>query len=172
MQEYGYKQERENEMSLEITAAPIATLIIMAVALGIALLNTVINRALVSHFIGWDRYRTMQKEMSEYRKETMAAARANDKKQLEKLKKKEPQIQRMNSQMMKPQMIQMAISFLYIIVWWVFLIPVFGSLPDGSPNNIAYIPGFGPITVLYWYPIASFPLALLVQRLLGVMPIE
>lgn len=159
-------------MSLVITAAPIATLIIMAVALGIAVLNSVINRALVSHFIGWDRYRAMQREMSEYRRETMAAARANDKKQLEKLKKKDSQIQHMNAQMMKPQMIQMGISFLYIIVWWFFLIPVFGTLQDGSPNYVAYVPGFGPITVLYWYPIASFFCALLIQRVLNIMPIE
>ncbi len=159
-------------MSLQITAAPIATIIIMAIAFGIALLNTGVNRALISHFIGWSKYRTMQKEMAEYRSESMAAARSNDKKQMEKLKKKKSQVDAMTAQMMKPQMLQMGISFLYIIVWWVFLIPVFGTLPDGSPNNLAYIPGIGPVTVLYWYPIASFFFGLLSQRILGVMPIE
>ncbi len=153
-------------MSLEITVAPLATLVIMAVAFGIALLNGVINRALISHFIGWDRYRGMQKEMSEYRKETMAAARANDKKQLEKLKKKESQIQHMNAQMMKPQMIQLGISFLYIFVWLFVLTPTFGQ------SNVAVIPGYGPITVFWWYPIASVFLGLLSSRLIGTMPIE
>lgn len=153
-------------MSLQFTAAPIATLIIMAIAFVIALLNTGVNRALISHFIGWSKYRTMQKEMAEFRSESMAAARSNDKKQMEKVKKKQPQINSMQAQMMKPQMLQMGISFVYIIVWWVVLIPVFGS------TNMAYVPGVGPITVIYWYPITSFFFGLLSQRILGVMPIE
>jgi uncharacterized membrane protein (DUF106 family) len=159
-------------MSLSITAAPIATLLIMGVALVIALVNTGINRALIGYFVGWDKYRAIQKEMAEFRSESMAAARSNDKKQMEKIRKRQSQINAMQAQTMKPQMLQMGISFLYIIVWWFFLIPVFGSLPDGSPNYIAYIPGFGPVTVLYWYPIASFFLGLLIQRLIGIMPIE
>jgi uncharacterized membrane protein (DUF106 family) len=73
-------------MSLVITAAPTATLIIMGIAFVIAFINSGINRGLISYFIGWDKYRTMQKEMAEYRSETMAAMRANDKKQVEKLK--------------------------------------------------------------------------------------
>jgi len=159
-------------MSLSLTVAPIATLIIMALALVIALINTGVNRALISHFIGWEKYKTMQKEMAEYRSETMAAARSNDRKQMEKLKKKKSQIDSMQAQLMKPQMLQMGISFVYIIVWWFFLIPVFGTLPDGSPNNLAYIPGIGPVTVLYWYRICSFFFAVLAQRILGTLPME
>jgi uncharacterized membrane protein (DUF106 family) len=149
-----------------IATAPVATLVIMAIALVIAVVNTSINRALIGHFIGWDKYRTMQKEMAEYRKESMAAARSNDKKQMEKLKKRSSQISNMQAQMAKPQMIQFGISFVYIIVWWFVLIPLFGSTP------VAYVPGFGPITVIYWYPITSFFLGLLMQRLIGTLPIE
>ncbi len=154
------------------TTAPVATVIIMAIALVIAIANTTINRALISYFIGWNKYRTMQKEMPEYRKETMDAARSNDKKQLEKLKKKKSQIDSMQAQMSKPTMVQFAVSFIYIAVWWLVLIPLFGTLPDGSPNYVAYIPGIGPITVLYWYPISSFFLGLLMQRIIGTNPIE
>lgn len=149
-----------------IATAPVATLVIMAIALVIAVVNTTINRALINYFIGWDKYRTMQKEMAEYRKETMAAARSNDKKQLEKLKKKKSQVDSMQAQMAKPQMIQLGISFVYIIVWWFVLIPVFGNTP------VATVPGFGPITVIYWYPMVSFFLGLLMQRIIGTLPIE
>jgi uncharacterized membrane protein (DUF106 family) len=159
-------------MSLVITAAPTATLIIMAIALVIAFFNSGVNRALISHFIGWTKYRTMQKEMAEFRSEQMAAMRANDKKQIEKLKKKESQIKNMQAQMAKPQMLQMAVSVVYIVIWIFVLTPTFAYLPDGSPNNIAYIPGFGGVTVFYWYPIVSFFLGLLSQRILGIMPIE
>lgn len=149
-----------------LVSAPGATVVIMAIALVIAIVNTTINRALISYFVGWDKYRTMQKEMAEYRKESMAAARSNDKKQMEKLKKRQSQINSMQAQMFKPQMVQLGISFIYIVVWWFVLIPLFGTTP------VAAIPGFGSITVLYWYPIASFFLGLLMQRVLGTMPIE
>jgi hypothetical protein len=67
---------------------------------------------------------------------------------------------------MKPQFIQIGISFLYILVWFFVLIPVFGT------TSIAYLPGFGPLPVVWLYPIFSFFLALLSQRILGVNPIE
>jgi uncharacterized membrane protein (DUF106 family) len=149
-----------------IAAPPVATLIILGIAAGIAFLNSGINRGLVSYFIGWEQYRVMQKEMAEFRSESMAAARSQDKKQLEKLKKRQSQINAMQAKMLKPQMIQLGISFVYIIVWLLILTPTFGN------TTIAYLPGIGPISVVYWYPICSFFLGLLSSRILGVMPIE
>jgi uncharacterized membrane protein (DUF106 family) len=151
--------------STEITTITAAA-IIFGIAAGIAILNTGLNRVLINYFVGWEQYRVMQKEMNEYRQETMAAARANDKKQMEKLKKKQSQVNAMQSKMMKPQMVQFGISFLYIFVWFFVLTPTFGN------TSLVYLPGFGPVSVIYWYPIASFFLGLLGSRLLGIMPIE
>jgi uncharacterized membrane protein (DUF106 family) len=141
-------------------------LAIMGIAGAIALLNSGLNRVLINYFIGWQQYRVMQKEMAEYRSETMAAARANDKKQMEKLKKKQSQINAMQGKMMKPQMVQFGISFLYIIVWFLVLTPTFGG------TSMAFIPGFGPISVFYLYPIFSLFLGLISSRIIGIMPIE
>jgi uncharacterized membrane protein (DUF106 family) len=165
-----------------VTSLPLATLIIMAIAAGIAFLNSGINRVLINYFIGWEQYRVMQKEMAEYRTETMAAARANDKKQMEKLKKRQSQITNMQGKMMKPQMLQFGISFVYLIVWFLVLTPTFGPAP------MAYIPGIGSIAnahigvagtaivnaipVFYWYPICSLFFGLLSSRIIGIMPIE
>jgi uncharacterized membrane protein (DUF106 family) len=143
-----------------------AASIIFAIAAGIAFLNTGLNRVLINYFVGWEQYRVMQKEMNEYRQETMAAARANDKKQMEKLKKKQSQVNAMQAKMMKPQMVQFGISFLYIFVWFLVLTPTFGN------TSMVYLPGFGPLSVIYWYPICSFFLGLLGSRILGIMPIE
>jgi uncharacterized membrane protein (DUF106 family) len=85
---------------------------------------------------------------------------------MEKLKKKQSQINNMQSKMLKPQMIQIGISFLYILVWIFVLTPTFGA------TSLAYLPGFGPLPVVWLYPIFSFFLALLSQRILGVNPIE
>jgi uncharacterized membrane protein (DUF106 family) len=146
--------------------APTATVLIMLIALAIAFINSSINRGLISYFIGWDKYRTMQKEMTEYRQESMAAARSNDKKQMEKLKKRQSQINSMQAQMAKPQMIQFGISFVYIIVWLLVLTPNFGQY------NIAALPGLGNFSVFWWYPMVSFFLSIFASRIIGVMPIE
>ena len=151
---------------ISITTLPIATFIIMGIAAGIAFLNSGVNRLLIGYFIGWEQYRVMQKEMAEHRSETMAAARSGDKKQMEKLKKKQSQINNMQQKMMKPQMLQFGISFVYLIVWFLVLTPTFGN------TTMAYLPGLGEISVFYWYPIASLFFGLLSSRLIGIMPIE
>jgi uncharacterized membrane protein (DUF106 family) len=143
-----------------------AAILIFLIAAGIAFANTAINRVLINYFVGWEQYRVMQKEMNEYRQQTMAAARANDKKQMEKLKRRQSQINAMQSKMMKPQMVQFGISFLYIFIWFFVLTPTFGN------TSMAFVPGFGPISVIYWYPICSFFLGLLGSRILGIMPLE
>jgi uncharacterized membrane protein (DUF106 family) len=139
---------------------------ILGIAAGIAFLNSGLNRVLINYFIGWEQYRVMQKEMNEFRQEQMAAARANDKKQMEKLKKRQSQITNMQSKMMKPQMVQFGISFVYLIVWFLVLTPTFQDI------SLAYLPGFGPLPVFYLYPVLSLFLGLLTSRIIGIMPID
>jgi uncharacterized membrane protein (DUF106 family) len=153
-------------MTLPVISSPFDAIIIFIIAAIIAFLNTGLNRVLINYFIGWEQYRVMQKEMNEYRSETMAAMRAKDTKQVEKLKKRESQIKNMQAKMMKPQMVQFGFSFVYIIIWFFVLTPTFGS------KAMVYLPGIGALPVLYWYPIGSFFLGLLASRLIGIMPIE
>ena len=159
-------------MTIPVITSPLDAIIIFIIATVIAFINTGLNRVLINYFIGWEQYRVMQKEMNEYRSETMAAMRANDKKQVEKLKKRESQIKNMQAKMMKPQMVQFGFSFVYIIIWFFVLTPTFGA----HPMVLQLVPGafcgvrLSP--VLYWYPIGSFFLGLLASRLIGIMPIE
>jgi len=153
-------------MSEIVTTLPAATLIIMAISAGIAFLNSGIYRVLINHFIGWEQYHIMQKEMAEHRSHTMEAMRANDKKQIEKLKRKESQIKNMQAKMAKPQLAQFAFSFVYIGVWFLVLTPTFGG------TTMALVPGIGPIPVFWWYPICSVFFGLLSQRIIGITPIE
>jgi uncharacterized membrane protein (DUF106 family) len=152
---------------LDITIVPIATLVIMLIAIAISFLNMGINRVLITRICGWEEYKVMRKETSEYQSQLMAAMRAKDTKRVEKLKKKESQIRNMQSKMMKPQMILLPISFSYIIIWYVFLIPTFGA------NAVAVVPGLAPagIPVIYWYMICSFFFGTLASRIVGVTPI-
>jgi len=152
---------------LDITVIPLATVVIMLVAVTVSFLNMGINRLLITRICGWEEYKIMRKETSEYQSQMMKAARANDKKLMEKLKRKETQIRNMQSKMMKPQMILIPISFSYIVIWWFFLIPTFGA------NAVAVVPGLAPagIPVIYWYMICSLFFGALASRIIGVTPI-
>jgi uncharacterized membrane protein (DUF106 family) len=101
----------------------------------------------------------------------MKAVRANDKKMVEKLKRKDAQINQMQMKMSKPQMLLLPISFVYILIWWFFLNPTYIT-PGGIAIPVAIVPGIGGIPVLYWYMLCSFMFGTLVSKMLGVTPIE
>jgi uncharacterized membrane protein (DUF106 family) len=92
--------------------------------------------------------------------------RANDKKTVEKLKKKDAQINRMQMKMSKPQLLLFPIGFVYLIIWYLFLIPAYGA------NAVAIVPGIGGIPVFYWYMICSLAFGTLISKMIGVTPIE
>ena len=157
---------------IDITVIPLATIVIMLVAVTISFLNMVLNRLLITRMCGWEEYKVMPKETSEYQSQLMQAMRANDTKRVEKLKRKESQMRNMQNKMMKPQMILFPISMSYIVIWWFFLIPTFGG------DAVAIIPGIAPgalmatgIPVIYWYMLCSFFFGTLASRIIGVTPI-
>jgi uncharacterized membrane protein (DUF106 family) len=152
---------------IDIAVIPVATLVIMLVAIVISFINMGVNRLLITRMCGWEEYRVMRKETSEYQSQLMRAMRAQDTKLVNKLKKKESQIKNMQAKMMKPQMVLLPISFSYIIIWYVFLIPTFGA------NPVAVVPGISPegIPVIIWYMICSFFFGTIASRIIGVTPI-
>jgi uncharacterized membrane protein (DUF106 family) len=159
---------------IDITVIPLATIIVMLVAVTISFLNMGINRLLITRMCGWEEYKVMRKETSEYQSQLMKAMRANDTKRVEKLKRKESQMRNMQNKMMKPQMILFPISMSYIVIWWFFLIPTFGDAVAG----VAILPGIAPgalmatgLPVIYWYMICSFFFGTLASRIMGVTPI-
>jgi len=151
-------------MAIDITVIPWSTISIMGISFTIAFVNSGLNRLLISRFVGWEQYRSMQKEMAEFRSQQMAAMRANDKKQIEKLKKKESQIMNMQKKMAKPQLILFALTFVYF-----FLLPVLTSL---FLKPVVYVPGFGEQPLYIWYLLCSFFFGTLASRVLGILPME
>ena len=164
----------QGELSMiDIAVIPVATLVIMLVAIAISFINMGINRLLITRMCGWEEYRVMRKETSEYQSQLMRAMRAQDTKLINKLKKKESQIKNMQAKMMKPQMVLLPISFSYIIIWYVFLIPTFGANPvavvPGIALNMTSLPN--GIPVIIWYMVCSFFFGTLASRIIGVTPI-
>jgi len=154
---------------VDISVIPFATLAIMGVAVLISFANMSLNRALITKLIGWNEYRSMQRELSEYSSQQMAAIRAKDEKTLEKLKKKQPQIQAMQTKMFKPQLLLLPITFIYLIIWPI--LQGFFSI-KGVAQSVAYVPGFGGVTFFIWYLICSFFFGTVASRILGVTPIQ
>jgi uncharacterized membrane protein (DUF106 family) len=158
---------------IDIAIIPVATLIVMLIAVAVSFLNMVINRLLITRMCGWEEYKVMRKETSEYQSQLMQAMRAKDTKRVEKLKKKETQIRNMQSKMMKPQMILLPISMSYIVIWYLFLIPTFAAdavaIVPGIALNMTAIPNGIPVFV--WYLLCSFFFGTLASRVIGVTPI-
>ena len=158
---------------LDIATIPLATLIVLLVAVAVSFLNMVVNRLLITRMCGWEEYKVMRKETSEYQSQLMQAMRANDTKRVEKLKRKESQIRNMQSKMMKPQMILLPISMSYIVIWYLFLIPTFTdkavAIIPGIVLNMTTVPNGIPVFV--WYMICSFFFGTLASRVIGVTPI-
>ncbi len=149
---------------VDISVIPVATLAIMGIAVAISLLNMSLNRVLITRMIGWQQYKSMQKEISEYNSQRMTALRAKDEKVLEKLKKKDSQIQAMQAKMFKPQLLLIPFTFIYLVIW-----PV---MTGYFPAAVAYLPGFGAVPFFYWYLICSFFFGTIVSRLMGVTPTQ
>jgi len=158
---------------INIAIIPLATIVVMLVAVTVSFLNMGINRLLITRMCGWEEYKVMRKETSEYQSQLMQAMRANDQKRVQKLKRKESQIRNMQSKMMKPQMILLPISFSYIVIWYLFLIPTFGgdavAVVPGIVLNMTAIPNGIPVFV--WYLLCSFFFGTLASRVIGVNPV-
>ncbi len=151
---------------VDISIIPTSTLIIMAISIIISFVNMGINRLLITRMVGWEQYRTMQREIAEYRSQTMAAIRSKDQKLLDKLKRKESQINNMQMKISKPQFVLLPISFSYIVIWIFFL------TPTNFPHALAYLPGVLSLPVVYWYFLCSLLFGTLASRIVGVTPLE
>lgn len=151
-------------MDISISVIPWATLSIMLISLAISFLNVGLNRLIISRMVGWNEYKAMQKELAEYNSLRMKAIRTNDTKLLEKLKKKEPQMNAMQMKMSKPQLLLFPMMFIYLIIW-----PV---LVGFYPNAVAYIPGFGPQPFWIWYLICSSFFGTLASKIIGITSIQ
>ncbi len=149
---------------IDISAIPTATVLIMLISATISFINMGLHRLLISRMIGWQEYKAMQKETSEYNSQRMKALRANDTKTLEKLKKKEKQIMKMQTKMLKPQMLLLLFTIVYFVIW-----PILNGY---FPQNVAVLPGYGEIPFWGWYLVCAFFFGTLAGKLVGTTPIQ
>lgn len=132
---------------------PLSTLFILLLAVCISLLTSLANRLLTNP----EKSKAWRKEISEWNAELRKAQKSGDKKQLDKLMKKQKHILQLQSKMMWQSMKVMFLFFIPLILMWQAL----GGFYSGRP--IAYFPGVGsdlPIPIfssslLWWYMLSS-----------------
>lgn len=132
---------------------PYSTIFMLAIALGISLLTTLVNRLLSNP----EKAKIWRKEVADWNKELRDAQRAKDKKTVDKLMRKQKYIMGLQSKMMWQSM---KVSLLFIVplfLMWSFL----GGLYGGSA--LAYLPGIGSVlplpifsnSLIWWYLLCS-----------------
>jgi uncharacterized membrane protein (DUF106 family) len=132
---------------------PYSTIFMLAIALGISLLTTLVNRLLSNP----EKAKIWRKEVGDWNKELRDAQRTKDKKTVDKLMRKQKYIMGLQSKMMWQSM---KVSLLFIVplfLMWSFL----GGLYGGSA--LAYLPGIGSVlplpifsnSLIWWYLLCS-----------------
>jgi uncharacterized membrane protein (DUF106 family) len=155
---------------LQVAVPPIAlsqTLLVVLEAIGVNCLYAVGRRK----FTNIEKMRRVNAEMKAFRAELSAAQKAGDKQKLEKLKRKQQQMQKMQAEMsldnFKPTLL--------------FMLPLLGvyylvsSFLKNSTLAIGPIPfqlfNYGPPIVIpffWWYFICSFAFSGIITRLFGL----
>ena len=139
---------------------PYSTVFIFLVAAGVSCLTTFANRLLTNP----EKSKAWRKEISEWTTELRKAQKGGDKKNTEKLMKKQQYIMQLQSKMM-----------------WQVLGGFYRS-STGVVMDIAYLPGLGPTiplpligavaSLIWWYLVCSFLFGTIFSHLFGLVDIS
>jgi len=149
---------------------PYSTFFMLFLALVITLATSVANRLLTDP----EKMKAWRKEISEWNKELREARRANDKKRMEKLMKKQQYILQLQGKMSWQTMKVSLMFFIPILIVWQALIGFYGNSP------IAYFPGIGAtlpipmfgLSMIWWYMLCSFLFSTIFSHLFGLTGVE
>jgi len=120
-----------------------ATLAIMAIAVALQFFYAVLRRKMTD--LG--KMRRVMKETTEWRKEYMDALKKQDKERIEKLKKRQQYMNKLQMEMMQMNFRpMMAFMIPMLILWWAVLPQVFGNTVAVSPISLNFAGDLMPIT--------------------------
>jgi len=147
-----------------LTYTPNSTLFIMLVAFAVSMATSTTNRLLTKR----DQLRDWNKEISQWRSESMKAARSGDKKLMAKLKKQEKHIMQIQSKMMWQSMKTSFLWFIPLMLMWYVLLPQ----AIEPVTVVAYLPWLGTVpyalNVFTWYLFCSLLAGIIFNRLFGL----
>ncbi|HKZ93254.1 MAG TPA: EMC3/TMCO1 family protein [Candidatus Bathyarchaeia archaeon] len=151
-------------MTLELLKdIPNSTFFIMLISFAISLATSTTNRLLTNR----EQLRDWNKEISQWRSESMKAARSGDKKLMAKVKKQEKHVMQLQSKMMWQSMKTSLFMMVPMLLLWYVLLPMLITVD----NIVAYLPWLGPtlhLNVILWYLLCSFLAGIIFNKLFGL----
>ncbi|MBS7636707.1 DUF106 domain-containing protein [Candidatus Bathyarchaeota archaeon] len=154
-------------MSFLPTEPPWSTLFILLLAAVISFLINLVNRLTTDP----EKTKAWRKEIAEWNEQLRKARRNGDKKQMEKLMKKQQYILQLQAKMSWQSMKVSFLFFIPLMIVWYFLGWTYGG------KEIAYFPGIGfqllwfP-SLFWWYLLCSFLFSTIFSHLLGLSSVE
>jgi len=122
-------------------SAPGATVSLLLISLAVSLTFSLANRLLVNQ----EQLMEWRREFKEWNSKLNEAKRSGNKKLLAKLKKKEPQMLKLQSKMTFQSLKVSFIFMIPLLILWQVLYSIYPS------PHIAFLPGFGWLNVYWWY---------------------
>jgi uncharacterized membrane protein (DUF106 family) len=162
-------------MSLQASLIPLQTPLSTIFVLLLAVLLTAVTSSANRLLTNKEQMASWRKTISEWQEEFNQARKSGDKKLLEKAMKKQKQVMQIQSKMFTQQMKVTLIFIVPFFLFWTWLnsvpfeykyVNAVGNIVTG--RWVAFLPGFGGLTVFYWYLICSLALGALFAHLLGI----
>ena len=156
-------------MSFPPTSPPWSTFFIFLLAAAISFILTLANRLTTDP----EKTRAWRKEIAEWNQQFSKAKKSGDKKQLEKLMKKQQYILQLQAKMSWQSLKVSFLFFIPLMIVWYFLGIIYNR---AEVPPIAYFPGIGPQLffppLFWWYLLCSFLFSTLFSHLLGISTVE
>jgi len=154
-------------MTVELLTDPFlwhfSTFFILGLAFTVSFATSLSSRLLTNR----EQLRAWNKEIREWRADSLKARRTGDKKLMAKVKKQERHVMQLQSKMTIQSMKTSFLWFIPLMLMWYVLIPQI--VPIGE--IVAYLPwlsGELPLAVFLWYLLCSFLAGALFNRLFGL----
>lgn len=143
--------------SLLAPEAPTSTLFILLLCVSLTLLTSSVNRLLSNP----KKLAAQRKEVKKWMDEFKEAQKSKDKKRLAKVEKQRSRIMKLQQKMSWQSMKVSLLFFIPFILMWQLLWGIY-------TEPVAYLPGFGPLSIVYWYLLCSLFFSTVFSRALGV----
>ncbi|MFQ6086998.1 MAG: EMC3/TMCO1 family protein [Candidatus Bathyarchaeia archaeon] len=171
-------------MSGWLAELPVSTVLILALALLMTFLTSLINRLLTSEE-KLRQLRAWRREVAAWNTDLRKAKRTGDKKLLQKVMKKEKRIRQIQMKMASQSLRQMKTIPIFMLLFVFVWLPLTGRIPlpflygvqlfeapFSSGGIVAYLPWFGemplPLDIFGWYFLCSIAFGALFTRVFGL----
>ncbi|UCG37453.1 MAG: DUF106 domain-containing protein [Candidatus Bathyarchaeota archaeon] len=137
--------------------APAATIFIMLLCISLTFLTSLVNRLLTNP----EQLRTWRREVKEWTDEFREAQKTKDKKKLAKVEKRKAYIMKLQQKMSWQSMKVSLFFFIPFLLMWQVLWGIYSE-------PVAFLPGFGPLSIVLWYLLCSLFFSTIFSRAFGV----